>query len=477
MTRRALAVILSAVGVALAPSAADAASPTLSDGYGLHVASQRQLNSRLLAISLSTKALYGPAKVDVLLPTGYNAPRNRQRRYPVFYLLPGTGGAASDWVNFGAAEQVSEGRPMIIVSPDIAINGDGGGWCTNWFDTNTTQTGGVHDWETFHIGELIPWIDYNLRTRADRSDRAIAGLSQGGFCSISYAARYPDLFGIALAYSGAPDIAYDPLAIGPSTSIINYTETVYDHVPANSMFGPRAIEEVNWANHDPATLARNLRATKLSLFTGNGQPGPLAGPGCTSAFAEGIESLVGQDTTAFHARLLALGIPSVYDAYGSGTHCFAYWARDLRQSIGPIAYDFAHPSPPPRKVTYTIADSTYTIYGWHVAMHRTAKEFSTIKNAYSRGFRLAGSGSSTIITPPFYAARATYRVTLHGPRVNRTIRMKAHADRRLRINVPLGPANRYQQFTAAADAVGTVVFTTHVAISQSPAVEPRRRAH
>ncbi len=477
MTRRALAVILSAVGVALAPSAADAASPTLLDGYGLHVASQRQLNSRLLAISLSTKALYGPAKVDVLLPTGYNAPRNRHRRYPVFYLLPGTGGAASDWVNFGGAEQVSEGRPMIIVSPDIAINGDGGGWCTNWLNTNTTQTGGVHDWQTFHIDELIPWIDHNLRTRADRSDRAIAGLSQGGFCSISYPARYPDLFGIALAYSGAPDIAYDPAARGPSTSIINYTETVYDHVPANSMFGPRATEEINWANHDPASLAPNLRATKLFLYAGNGQPGPLAAPGCTSGFAEGIESLVGQDTMAFHARLVALGIPSVYDAYGSGTHCFAYWARDLKQSIGSIAYDFAHPSAPPRKVTYTIADSTYTIYGWHVAMHRTAEEFSTLENAYSRGFRLAGSGSATVITPPLYAARGTYRVTLHGPSINRTIRVRARRDRRLRVNVLLGPANRYQQYTAAADAAGTTMFTTRVAISQSPAVEPRRRAH
>ncbi len=271
---------------------------------------------------------------------------------------------------------------MIIVSPDIAINGDGGGWCTDWFNTNTTQTRGVRDWETFHIDELLPWIDHNLRTRASRSGRAVAGLSQGGFCSISYPARYPDLFGIAVAYSGAPDIAYDPLAIGPSTSIINYTETVFDHVPANSMFGPRATEEVNWANHDPATLAANLRNTKLFLYAGNGQPGPLGGPGCASGFAQGIESLVGQDTTAFHNRLVALGIPSVYNAYGPGTHCFAYWARDLKQNIRPIAYDFAHPSPPPRKVTYTIADPTYAIYGWHVAIHRTAAEF---KHAQERG--------------------------------------------------------------------------------------------
>ncbi len=459
---------IAAVGVASAPAAA--ASPKLSDGSGLHVVSQRRVNSRLLAVTLSTTALYGRPKVDIVLPTGYNAPRNRRRRYPVFYLLPGTSGAASDWVNFGDAEQASAGLPMIIVSPDIAIDGDGGGWCTNWFDANTAQTGGAHDWQTFHIDELIPWIDHNLRTRADRQGRAIAGLSQGGFCSMSYAARYPDLFGIALAYSGAPDIAYDPLAIAPSTSIINFTETVYDHVPANSMFGPRATEEVNWANHDPATLASNLRDTKLFMYAGNGQPGPLAGPGCSSTFAESIEGLVGEDTTLFHNRLVRLGIPSVYDAYGPGTHCFAYWARDLKRSIGAIARDFAHPSRPPRKVTYSIADPSYSIYGWHVTMHRAAEEFSTLENADVRGFALSGSGSATVITPPLYAARASYRVTLHGPRVHRTIRVRARANRRLRINVPLGPANRYQQYTAAADAAGRAVFTTRIAIARCPSL-------
>jgi S-formylglutathione hydrolase FrmB len=480
LTALAVTVTAAAAGIAFAPAAAGAATPStpstprLSDGYGLHVVSQRRVNSRLLAVTLSTRALYGRPKVDILLPAGYSAAGNRRRRYPVLYLLPGTSGTAADWVDLGDAEQASAGLPMIIVSPDIAIDGDGGGWCTNWWNRNTQQTGGVHDWETFHIDELIPWIDHNLRTRADRQGRAIAGLSQGGFCSMSYAARYPDLFGVALAYSGAPDIAYNELAIGPSTSIINFTETVYDHVPANSMFGPRATEELNWANHDPATLAPNLRDTKLLIYAGNGQPGPLAGPGCATTFAEGIESLVGEDTTLFHNRLVALGIPSVYDAYGPGTHCFAYWARDLKESVGAIARDFAHPLRPPRKVTYTIADPSYSIYGWHVTMHRLAEEFSTLENADARGFALSGSGSATVTTPPVYVARAKYRVTLHGPRVHRTIRVKAGADRRLRINLPLGPANRYQQYSAAAQTAGTAVFTTGVAIRRSPRVVAAR---
>ena len=206
----------------------------------------------------------------MLLPTGYaNHPR---RRYPVLYLLHGTSGGAADWTTTGGAEQTTAGKPLIVVMPDIALNDDGGGWCTNWWNAGKR---GVPEWETFHIDQLIPWVDRNLRTIRSRAGRAIAGLSQGGFCSMSYAARHPDLFGTALSFSGAPDIAYDAEAQSLVTPIINVTETALDGVPANSMFGPRTSEEINWAAHDPTTLAENLADTRLLMFTGNGMVGPL----------------------------------------------------------------------------------------------------------------------------------------------------------------------------------------------------------
>ena len=36
-----------------------------------------------------------------------------------------------------------------------------------------------------------------------------------------------------------------------------------------------ATNEINWAAHDPTTLADNLRGTKLLMYMGNGTPGPL----------------------------------------------------------------------------------------------------------------------------------------------------------------------------------------------------------
>jgi diacylglycerol O-acyltransferase / trehalose O-mycolyltransferase len=397
------------------------------------VLSARQLDARLFALTVSTKALPGPAHVRVLLPTGYA--HHPRRRYPVLYLLHGTSGGAADWTTTGGAEQTTAGKPLIVVMPDIALNDDGGGWCTNWWNAGKR---GVPAWETFHIDQLIPWIDRNLRTIRSRAGRAIAGLSQGGFCSMSYAARHPDLFGTALSFSGAPDIAYDAEAQSLVTPIINVTETALDDVPANSIFGPRTTEEINWAAHDPTTLAENLADTRLLMFTGNGMAGPLdTGP---NPLGSAIEAGVEQLTKLFHARLQELGIPSYFDDYGPGTHSWPYWARDLRQSIGPVMYDFTNPLRPPVRVTYESAEPSYSVYGWRVRMHPDVEAFSALTRAWKHGFSLSGSASATVITPAAYARHRRYRVTITSPS-GRTSRFQtAGRNRRLTVNVPLGPS-------------------------------------
>src|SRR6185503_16528768 len=102
-------------------------------------------------------------------------------------------------------------------------------------------------WETFHIEQVVPWIDANLRTVAKRTGRAIAGLSQGGFGALSYAARHPDLFTSVASFSGGCVIDRDPQAIHVSTAIIQYTVTVLSGVAdQDAVFGPRATQEINW---------------------------------------------------------------------------------------------------------------------------------------------------------------------------------------------------------------------------------------
>jgi S-formylglutathione hydrolase FrmB len=450
--------------VALAAATLAAPAQALTGGDGITIQSQKQLDPRLLSLTVTTPALKGTANVRILLPTNYA--NNPKKRYPVLYLFHGTSGGAADWTTTGDAEKTTAGKPLIVVMPDIAQNDNGGGWCTDWYNAGAF---GLPQWERFHIDQLVPWVDANLRTIATRQQRAIAGLSQGGFCSMSYAARHPDLFGTALSYSGAPDIAYDAEAQALVTPVINATETGLDQVAPFSMFGLRQTEEINWAAHDPATLAANLRSTDLLMYTGNGQDGPfdtVPNPGA-SVIEAGVEQL----TTMFHNRLNALGIPSLFDDYGPGTHSWPYWGRDLQWSIGPLMNDFAHPQPTPDPFTYTGAENAYTIYGWTVTMHRKVLEFSTLKQAGTNGFQLQGSGSGTVQTPPGYRRHTRYKISVGG----HTTTVNTGNAKTLTIQVPLGPSNTVQEYPAGGPAIGTTVYTTTVKIHQVPSTHKRSK--
>ena len=437
--------------LALAPAAH--AAVDFHDVAGLHVVSVKQVNPRLLAVAATTKALPRPVNVYVLLPPNYSA----KRRWPVFYLLHGTSGTASDWTLKGDAQRVIGARQVITVMPDIALDNGGGGWCSDW-------PNGEQSWETFHIAQLIPWVDANLRTIPTRQKRAIAGLSQGGFCALSYAARHPDLFSTALGYSGAPDIYYDPEMRVGAKVIINGTEMGLDQVPPDTFFGSWFTNAINWAAHDPATIAENLRWTRMFMYWGNGQPGPYDKPDPGAAGGAAIEGAVSESNNAFQRRLNALRIPAYFDPYGAGTHAWPYWTRDLTQSIDKIMSGFAHPQPSPSRFTYTSADDSFGVYGWRVAMHRTAREFATIADASCRGFALAGSGDGSVTTPACFTSGARYRVTMTGPHASESYVVRAGRDRRLKLEVPLGPANPYQAETPQAAAAGGAVFTTYVTL-------------
>ena len=411
---------------------APARAAEFHDGSGLHVVSVKQVTPRVAAVTLTTKALPAQAQVYVLLPPDYDA--HPKKRWPVFYLLDGTSGRASDWTTAGHAEKVIGDRPVITVMPDITLDGNGGGWCSDW-------PGGGQAWETFHIQQLVPWIDRNLRTKTSRGGRAIAGLSQGGFCSLSYAARHPDLFGTALGYSGAPDIYYDPVDRVGAMAIINGTEMGLSHQPPDTFFGDPVSNGINWAAHDPATLAENLRWTRMYMYWGNGFPGPFD-PDPVSGLSGGseVEAAVNQSNLDFQKRLNALAIPAYFDDYGNGTHRFEYWQRDLEWSIDKIMRDFAHPAVNPSQFTYTSAEDEYSVYGWDVEMHRAAREFSTLAGASCRGFSLSGSGAGVVATPSCYRPGARYEITMTGTGVDSTTYALAPTTRRLGLTVPLGPA-------------------------------------
>jgi S-formylglutathione hydrolase FrmB len=305
-----------------------AASPARAADHDIQLLSSEQLDSRLTELTLSTPALETPTHVRVLLPAGYEA---GQQRYPVLYLLHGAFGNDTDWTTVGDAEAITAGAPLIVVMPD----GGKGGFYTDWVNR---QAYGPPEWETYHVGELIPWVDDHYRTIAARDGRAIAGLSMGGFGAMSYASRHPDLFDWAGSFSGAVDITHSPGAAGAIAAV-----AFADGGLPGDQFGNRLLMDANWQAHDPWVQAPHLRGMTLQIDTGNGALGPYDnGP-----LGDPIEEQVHEMSVSFHKRLLSLGIPHIWDDYGPGTHTWPYWRRDLRQALPSILSTLQAPAGSP----------------------------------------------------------------------------------------------------------------------------------
>lgn len=129
------------------------------------------------------------AGVCVYLPPGY---ATSAFRYPVVYLLHGGGGDQADAVTYGHIQRVMDGliaqdrgRAAIVVMPDGA-NGQ-------WYDS---VSGDLRN-EEYVTKWVVPFIDRHFRTIAARKARAIAGISNGGYGAMLFAAKHPELFGAA----------------------------------------------------------------------------------------------------------------------------------------------------------------------------------------------------------------------------------------------------------------------------------------
>jgi S-formylglutathione hydrolase FrmB len=434
--RFALALLTAALCLLPAGQAAAAPNP-------LRLVSSVQLDPRLTELSLTTPALVDPTGVRVLLPDGYST---SHRRYPVLYLLHGccngTTGYRS-WTDKMGAEALTSGLPLIVVMPD---SGSNGGY-VNWWNAGAQ---GPPEWEAYHVGQLIPWIDGHYRTRASRSGRALAGLSMGGDGAIKYAARHPDMFVSASAYSGAVDLN----VVRPAEASVGLGD--------DRPLGSYTTEQIRTRAVNPWDLAMNLRGLRLSLRTGNGRDpsGNLIDP---------VEAVVHAANVSLHDRLDSLSIPHVWDDYGPGTHTAPYWSRDLGEDLSLIMRTFAHPPRPPKRVSFTAAEPSYEAYGWQVRIRRPAKEFTTLLKAGPRGFALIGSGRAVVVTPRLYTPRSEHSVAIRSQAGVSNASLRADGRGRLRLRIPLGPANPLDEYSPGEQASPDHFFRTTVAVRDAKA--------
>jgi S-formylglutathione hydrolase len=128
--------------------------------------------------------------VFVYLPPSYGTERNR--RYPVAYLLHGYGLTGERWMTFARMSEAADRamaagtvKEMILVNPDSWTKNGGSMY-------SSSPTSG--DWETFMAEDLVKYIDSHYRTIATREGRGLGGHSMGGYGTVRIGMKRPDVY-------------------------------------------------------------------------------------------------------------------------------------------------------------------------------------------------------------------------------------------------------------------------------------------
>ena len=142
------------------------------------------------SITYYSTALQKFRRMHIYTPPGYELGKDK---YPVFYLLHGAGDNDDCWTSVGRAGFIldnliaaNKAKPMIVVMPAGHTRPFGPGIprpqnATDEFVQDFTQ-------------DVMPYVEKNYRVIADRSHRAIAGLSMGGNQTLNIAIPHLDEF-------------------------------------------------------------------------------------------------------------------------------------------------------------------------------------------------------------------------------------------------------------------------------------------
>jgi enterochelin esterase family protein len=162
--------------------------------------------------------------VYVYTPPGYE---QSNIRYPVLYLLHGSGLIEEAWISAGRANVIIDNllaagkvKPMVLVmpyghiaramadEPRRAGRGSAGRGSAGGGGPGSASGGGPGNaepdgFEKDLLGDVMPLIDRIYRVLTDRDHRAIAGLSMGGGQAMSVGLRHPELFSSIATFSGS----------------------------------------------------------------------------------------------------------------------------------------------------------------------------------------------------------------------------------------------------------------------------------
>jgi S-formylglutathione hydrolase FrmB len=235
---------------------------------------------------------FRPRPAYLYLPP--SAVRHAHRRLPVLELLHGTPGQPVDWVNGGllisivnAFTATHHGQGPIIVMPDL--NG------THRGDSECIRTAAGFDIERYLTSDVVRWVRAHFTPTVGREKWWVAGLSEGGLCSLMLTLRHPHVFSALGDLSGFAAPIVDHL-----------TQAASDR----QLYGGNAREK---REHDPLWLLKHHSYTAL--------------PAWFECGADDRRVLPQQRLVVAAARAAGM---HVHDSTVPGSHGWTVWSAALR---------------------------------------------------------------------------------------------------------------------------------------------------
>jgi S-formylglutathione hydrolase FrmB len=256
--------------------------------------------SRIDCDALNSQILKHPVHYCVYLPAGYDAGASQHpaQKYPVLYFLHGLGDNERTLFNSGGWTLLDDLRRQHKMGEFLIVAPEGG----RTFYINSAD--GSVRYSDFFLQEFVPMIETKYRISKGRNNRAISGISMGGYGALRFAFAHSEMFSAVSAQSAAL-ITESPQELDTAAR----SGAPLGKVLA-AVFGS-PIEVQHWKDNSPFILGNRNQAAlrRLAIYFNCGQDDNYG-------FEKGAAAL--------HEQLLKEGVKHEYHPY-PGDHSLSYF--------------------------------------------------------------------------------------------------------------------------------------------------------
>jgi enterochelin esterase-like enzyme len=185
---------------------------------------------KLERVDYDSKSVGVKRWMQVYTPPGYSA----DKKYPQLYVLHGIGGnEREEWTSGGVANVILDNliadkkiEPMVVVFPNGNASaepnaggrgGFGGGGFGGWGEP----------FEKDLLTDIIPYIESHYSVEADRTHRAVTGLSMGGGQALNIGLKNLDVFAWVGGFSSAPNTSPPEQLVSDPENAIKQLQLLY----------------------------------------------------------------------------------------------------------------------------------------------------------------------------------------------------------------------------------------------------------